>query len=283
MSKKKEMDLGDYIEQMSKKKKNKIGVGIAKATPRVRKSLQSVAKVVDITVVGEKVPGLKHVASKTIDPLIEMVRDRQVDGMVRGNFDALDFYNAVHDVLQHEGPILEVNLIKLNGIKMIDEEKTGIFAPIMASPSNERTCADKMRQIDLHIEFFEKYGITPKIGLLSAGKPVDIEEAIPEIDKTLTEAEFLVNWYTEKGYFAKHYNHQVEYAVGECNIVVMQNAIAGNLGVHVMLYLGTTDYLGGIVTNVGDYVIVDDSEAMQDFSQCVRFANAMVNVKREGR
>lgn len=265
---------------MANKKRNKIGVGIAKATPRVRESLKAVAKIAEITVVGEKVPGLNHVASKTIGPLIKMVRDKKVDGMVRGNFDALDFYSAVRKIMKHEGQILQVGLMKLNGIKMIDEEKTGVFAPIMTSPSNERTCADKIKQIDLHVKFFEEYGIEPKIGLLSAGKPIDIEEAIPEIDRTLTEAEFLVNWYTKKGYFVKHYNHQIEYAVGECNIVVMQNAIAGNLAAHVMLYLGTTDYLGGIVTNVGDYVIVDDSEAMQDFSQCVKFANAMVNIKR---
>ncbi len=272
------MDFYSFLNQKAQEKKNRIGIGLAKVTPRIESSLRLASEFAEIIIIGNPVDGFESIESNSINPLLEMVRDGKVDGMVRGNFDALVFYNAIREVLGHEGAIREVNLLQLNGLKMIDEERKGIFALVGVSPSNERTTDDKIEQIDRHIEFFEQYNVDPKIGLLSAGKPDDIKEGIVEVSVTIEEALRLEKKYTEKGYAAKHYNHQIEYAAqDDCNIIVAPTAIAGNLAIHVMLYMGTTDFLGGIATNVGKYVIVDDSEAMQDFSQCIKLANAMVN------
>lgn len=273
------IDLWNFFLEKAKAKKRKIGIGINRVTPRVVESINKVKNIADIVVVGKKIDGFECVESNSIEPLMEMVKKKELDGFVRGNFDALEAYNGFRKVFNFKGSIREIGLFKLNGVKMINEKISGVFALLPASPSNERTTIDKIRSIDLHIKFFQDFGITPKIGVLSAGKPIDIEEAIPEIDKTLMEAEFLVNWYKVRGIWAKHFNHQLEYAAQEANIVVAQNAIAGNLCARTLSYFGTADFIGCLALNVGDIVYVDDSEAMEDFSQCLIFANAIVNLK----
>ena len=121
--------------------------------------------------------------------------------------------------------------------------------------------------------------MTPKIGVLAPGKPVDVMDNVPEVNQGLAEAEFLVNWYKGKGIWAKHFNHQIEYAVQEANIVVAQNSWAGNLAGHCLLYLGNVDLLGGAALNIEEIVYVDDSEAMQDFTSCLIFGAFLSNMR----
>lgn len=277
---KKEVDFWQTILNTAKQKRRKIGIGINKVTPKVIESLKKAEEYVDVVVVGKKIEGFECVESDSVEPLIQMAKDKKFDAIVRGNFDALDAYNAVHKILGIKESIFEVTFMKLNGVKTINENVSGVFSILPGSFVNDRTLFDKIKSIDLHIDFYKEIGFTPKIGILAPGKPVDIMDNVSEVNQGLAEAEFLVNWYKSKGVWVKHFNHQIEYAVQEANIVVAQNSWAGNLAGHCLLYLGNVDFLGCAALNIKEIVYVDDSEAMQDFTNCLIFAGYLASIKK---
>jgi|GEM_PF-1641353 len=273
----KNQDLWQKIQDKAKEKRRTVAIGINNVTPRIVESLKKAEEFVDVVVVGKEIEGFKSYKSDNPELLFQMAKDKKVDAIVRGNFDALDAYNAARKVLNHEGSILEIVLFKLNGVNTINENATGIFSGLPGSFVNERSLYDKIKSIDMHIEFYKKIGLEPKLGILGPGKMIDVLDNVPEVNQGLAEAQFLVNWYTEKGIWAKYFNHQIEYAVQEASIIVFPNSWAGNFAGHCMLYLGNVDFLGGAALNVKDIVYVDDSEAMQDFTNCLIFAGFLAN------
>ncbi len=274
-----QQNLWEAIQAAASEKRRRVAIGINKITPKVVDSLNRAKRYVDIVVVGKKMEGFDSIECDNLTPMIQMAKDGTVDAVVRGNFDALDAYNALKEVFNIQSGILEINFFKLNGIKMIDDSKQGVFCLLPASFVNERTYEDKIKSINLHLDFFKKIGIEPKLGILGPGKLIDKQENIPEVTAGLEEAENLVTHYSEQGVWGKFFNHQIEYAAMEANIIVAQNSWAGNLAAHCLLYFGTCDYLGGAALNIPEIVYVDDSEAMQDFENCLLFASYLAAQK----
>lgn len=273
-------DFWQNVLNIAKANRKKIGIGIKWTTPKILESLEKARAYVDVVVVGEEVEGFESVKSENPEPLMQMAKDGKIDGLVRGNFDAVEAYNAAKKILNHEDAILEINFFKLNGVNMINEHARGVFCILPVSFTNERVMEDKVKSIDLHLEFFKKIGMIPKLGILAPGKPADIAENIPEVTAGLEEAQKLVDFYTQKGIWAKHFNHQIEKAVLEANIIVAQNSWTGNMAAHCLLYLGSCEYLGAIALNIKDIVYVDDSEAMEDFTNCLILAGFFANNKK---
>lgn len=266
-----------HISTLAKKRKNKIAVGVLHDYPVSVAALKKVKRYIDITVVGPKeIKGFKWVKSTDARDLVNLAKQKKVDAIFRGNFDAVDVYEALHSELKFKGSVQTVAPVVLRGVKSIKERMDRMVCVLPVSPSNDGALANKIKNIDVTIEFWESFGIKPKLGILSAGKPTDILEGIPEIDKTLTEAEFLVNWYTKKGYEAKHYNHQVEYAALEADIIVYPNGITGNQGFRAMIFFGRNIALCGI--SVGLPIIYGQTaEAFRDWTDVLMFLNGYLN------
>lgn len=280
MNKKNQQNFWEVALNTNNKKKKRVGIGLNKLSPNIIKSITKAKKYADIVIVGKKIKGFECIESDSIEPLIQMAKDKKIDAVVRGNFDAVDAYNAVSKVLNFKDSILEINFFKLNGVNMIDNTCSGVFCLLPVSFTNERSVKDKIRSIDLHLDFFKKNKITPKIGILAPGKPADKKSGVPEVTTGLKEADFLVNYYQKRKVWVKHFNHQIEYAVQEANIIVAQNSWAGNLAAHCLLYLGSTEYLGGVGSNLKDIIYIDDSEAMEDYSNCIIMANYLATVNK---
>ncbi len=242
------------------KTRKRVGIGIKTMTSRIAASIEKAREQVDVEIFDNA------------ESLILAAKNKSVDAVVRGNLDAVEAYDAVRKILAHEGSIFEVNLYRLNGVNMIDEQAKNVFCILPVSFTNERTVQDKISSIDEHLKFFKKLGITPKLGILAPGKPQDISAGVPEVTAGLEEAQHLVDLYSERGIWAKQFNHQIEKAVIEANIIVAQNSWTGNMAAHCLLYLGTSEYLGGAALNLFEIVFVDDSEAMQDFTNCLILA-----------
>ncbi len=275
-----EKDIWRRALEAAQTDRKRIGIGIGYVTPKIVDSLHRASEYVDVIVVGQNIQGFECVESSSIDVLVQMAKDRQVDGMVRGNFDALDAYRAVKTILGHKGSIFEINVFKVNGIKTVDEHASGAFCLLPVSFVNERTVEDKIRSIELHIQFFKKIKLTPRIGILGPGKLSDRQEGVPEVAAGLAEIEYLIQFYAARGMWVKYFNHQIEYAAQEANIIVAQNSWAGNLAAHCLLYLGSCDYLGGAALNLKDIVYVDDGEAMQDFTNCLIFSSYLADISK---
>lgn len=273
------MNLIKLFDELNKKKKNKIAVGVLNDYPLTIDSLKKAAKYVDLVIVGpKKIPGFKCIETSNPEVLVKLAKDKKVDAVFRGNFDAVALYDAIHSVLNFTDPLTMISPMVVKKVTGINDDLNAVISMIPFSPSNDKSLSVKMLNIDANISFFESFGVTPRIGILSAGKPSDILEGIPAVDKTLTEAEFLVNWYSKKGYQAKHFNHQVEYAVLESEIVIHANAIAGNQGGRAMVFFGDSYYLGGIPTNL-PIIYSQTAEAFRDWEKTLLFLNAYINKK----
>lgn len=274
---KKKVDVVKVFSDLNKKRRNKIAVGVLHDYPLSVKSLKEAKKDMDIVVVGpKKVPGFDHVKTEDAKVLVQMAKDGEVDAVFRGNFDAVDLYDSIHEVYDFDGSVTMVSPVVIKSVTSIEEDINKLVCVLLASPSNYKGTASKIENIDVNIKFFESVGIKPKIGLLSAGKPTDILEAIPEIDHTLIEAEFLVNWYKRQGYEAEHFNHQAEYAVLGSDIVVYPDGISGNQGMRAMIFFGDNDSLGGISTGL-PFVYSQTAEAFRDWRKCLMFLNGYLN------
>lgn len=279
MATKKTTDLVQLFDQLNKKRRNKIAVGVLYDYPLSVASLKSAKKDMDIVVVGPKqIPGFEFIKSKDAKTLVALAKEGIVDAVFRGNFDAVEVYDAIHSVYGFTESIVTVSPVIVKKVRSINENLNTVVLTLPGSPSNYKGVATKIRNIDANIAFLESFGVNPRIGLLSAGKPGDVLEGIPEIDKTITEAEFLANWYTKKGYQAKHFNHQVEYAMLDSDIVVYPDGISGNQGMRALMFFGENDYLGGIATNT-PFVYSQTAEAFREWTKCLTFLNGYLNRK----
>lgn len=266
-----------HISTLAKKRKNKIAVGVLHDYPVSVAALKKVKRYMDITVVGPKeVKGFRWIKSTDARDLVNLAKTKKVDAIFRGNFDAVEVYDALHTELKFKGSVQMVAPVVLRGVKSIKERMERMVSVLPVSPSNDGALANKIKNIDVNIEFWESFGVKPKLGFLSAGKPADIMEGISTIDKTLTEAEFLVNWYTKKGYEAKHYNHQIEYAALEADIIVYPNGITGNQGFRAMIFFGRNIALCGIAVGL-PIVYGQTAEAFRDWTEVLLFLNGYLN------
>lgn len=265
------------ILRLSKAKKNKIAVGVLHDYPVSVAALKKVKRYMDITVVGPKeIKGFTYVHSTNANDLVRLATQKKVDAVFRGNFDAVEVYDALHAELKFTHSVEMVAPVVLRGVRSIKERMDKMVTVLPVSPSNDGVLYNKIKNIDANIAFWESFGVKPVIGILSAGKPTDIMEGIGAIDKTLTEAEFLVNWYTKKGYVAKHFNHQVEYASLESDILVYPNGITGNQGFRAMIFFGRNIALCGVATNL-PIVYGQTAEAFRDWTDVLMFLNGYIN------
>lgn len=276
------MSFVEEIKDAAKQRRARIGIGLIKNNEIIENSLKEASQIVDVVVVGPQKVGdheWHESPDNKAEKLFELLKEGKIDGVLRGNYDALVAYEGYRNVFDFKDPFANVVLAVIkDGIFSINENKEGVFAVVGASPSNDRTTWQRIQAVEYGIKVIKDLGIEPKIGILSAGKPTDISEEIPEIDHTLLEAEFIKNWFSEKGYFAKHYNHQLEYAINESNIILSQNGIAGNLLSRFFLFFGRADYIGSVIANL-DNVFINVPEALQDYNMPLIFAAAMANKK----
>jgi predicted methyltransferase MtxX (methanogen marker protein 4) len=262
---------------LARQKRRRIGVGLMTHHQRSLESLEKIRELIDLVIVGpQKISGFDCIQSDDARVLVRLAKDGLVDGIFRGNFDAVALYDAIHDVLSFAGPMIQVAPFVVRGIKTIQEDLTRLVCILPVSPSNDGLLATKIRTIDANVAFFESMGVRPRIGILSAGKPSDILEGCANVDKTLTDAEFLVTWYTRRGYVAKHFNHQVEYAMIESDVIVYPDAIAGNHAIRVLAFFGPSSFLGSLVTNL-PIAYIQTFEAFRDWVEVLTFFNAYLN------
>jgi len=275
---KKEVDIVKLFDDLNKKRRNKIAVGVMHDYPLSVASLKNAKKYMDIVVVGpKKVPGFDHVKTKDANEFLQLAKDKKVDAIFRGNFDAVDIYDAIVEVFDFHEPVAGISPLVIKKVNSIEDNLNAVVSVMPGSPSNYKGVASKIHDVDANIEFFESLGVKPRIGFLSTGKPTDVLEGIPEIDKPILEAEFLVNWYTKKGYQAKHFNHQVEYAMLESEIVVYPDGISGNQGARAILFFGSDNiFLGDIGANL-PFVYCQTAEAFRDWTHNLNFLNGYLN------
>ncbi|MEO6077344.1 MAG: hypothetical protein ABIP54_00985, partial [Candidatus Andersenbacteria bacterium] len=93
----KETDIVSLVNSLSLKRKNRVAVGVLHDYPISIESLEKVKDEVEIVIVGPKrIGNFEFIESTDARDLIRLAKDRKVDAVFRGNFDAVDVYEAIH-------------------------------------------------------------------------------------------------------------------------------------------------------------------------------------------
>jgi len=271
------IDFIEKINNLNKKKKNTIAVGLLDKYPETIKSLKIANHYTNLIIVGPyNIDGFECIQTDDPDVLIRLVKENKVNAVFRGNFDAIAVDNAIRTNFNYYEPINSIYLIQINRVKTLKENISKVINILPVSPSEDVNIASKIQNIDQVIRLFNMFEMTPQLGVLSAGKTSDVFIGKVEIDKTLVEAEFLVNWYKNKGYNIKHFNHQIEYAIIDCNIIICANAITGNQVLRTLSFFGYTQFLGSITTTL-PFIYGQIAQSFREWDKSIILLNAYLN------
>lgn len=221
------------ILELATIKKQRIGIGIKKATPEIINSLVKASEFADIFVVGEEVANFesrKVEEEKIEQTLVDLLGDGSIAGIIRGQGDA---YRLRDHVCQQ----FNYNISNMFDVPIIEHpEHEFIFVP--CTNAQGWTKEQKIQLVNLSIELLKKFKIRPKIGFLTAVRPGS-RGRNEVFDETYRDADYLVDYYVQKKLIAKNYNIELETAFNDrANIIVTVNGIAGNQTSRALVTLG---------------------------------------------
>ncbi len=269
-------NLLNKIKSLGKGGSNTIAIGAGSQRKGYIEKVLNAAGSVDfaeIVVVGQDVKSRSSVAVKNSSApakkLIQMFRNGEVDAAVRGSLGASEVLKEIKN---------QFNVDKVGRIALLEtlEGVDFFFAPVGIDEGN--TLKEKAFLIEKGIEIMDKFGVSPKIGVLSGGRKSDVGRH-KNVDRTIREAEDLVKYIKNRYKVSiKNFNILVEDAVAEgANIIIAPDGITGNLMFRTLTFLGGGRGYGAFITGI-DRSFVDTSRAgtSDDYIVSIMMANAMV-------
>lgn len=244
------MTIKQQILKLAKKKKRKITIGILRDEKEVINSLKEAQKLVDILIVGKCIKGFDCLKSDNIEKdLVSLIKNKSVDGIVRGQGDALKLRDYVCKELGYQ----KQNLSEL--VFLANKNYEFIFAP--NTNADGYTKEQKIKIIDASINELKMFDIKPKIGLLTAVRPGSLGRN-KILDETYHQAEYLVKYYAKKGYETKNYNIELEKAIPDkVNIVVPVNGMVGNQVNKSLMFFGGFELIACPVAGIKENISED--------------------------
>lgn len=228
---------------------------------------------VDIIIFGYEIKGFQSVLTKTPEKtLIEYLKVKKIDGIVRGQLDALTLRQHEQDILGYKKEnILELNLLGK------DEYYTCM---VPAVNSQGWGIEQKIKLADEAIKFWQTLKIKVKIGVLTGVRPQSLGKN-PFLDPTYYEAEALIKHYKNK-VAIKNYNIEFEKVVSEnCNIVIEQNGLVGNQVFRSLTLVGGWEMYGAVTSGKGiNDVIIESLRNMKEFTNPILLCAALLNIKK---
>jgi predicted methyltransferase MtxX (methanogen marker protein 4) len=267
----------ERLRELARLRRRRIAVGLKTNGPRITASLEAAREYVDIVLVGpEEIVGFDCRKAENPVALIELAHAGEVDGVFRGNFDAVETYGALRRVLGTTGRFVSINPLLVRKVQCLDEPEDRLVCMLPVSPTRGATLAGRIEEVDACVRFLRAFGIEPRIGILSAGKPSDVLAEDPVVDRTLAEAAFLVEWFSSRGLPARHFNHQAEYAFVACNVIVYPDGISGNQALRAAMFLGENVLLGSMLVGL-PFGYSQTAESMLDWTLPLLFMSAHLN------
>ena len=143
-----------------------------------------------------------------------------------------------------------------------------ILAPVGI---DEGWTVDQKYDLAVHAVRLAKHiGMGTKIAVMSGGRSDDYGRC-KGVDKSIDDADELVEKLVSAGYDAYNSQILIENAVEDADIVIAPNGIDGNLIFRTLHFLGGAKALGAPVVNI-DKVYVDTSRVKIDYSDSIALA-----------
>lgn len=263
--------LWDTIKGQARKNRGKIAVGVG--SEYADKTIQGAERAAesgfaDVVLVG-RTPmntSLPHVVAG--DPehaLIGLLKDKQVDGIVRGSLSASTTLKYLKERMGIK-KVMRVSLLKA------PPERFFFFAPVGVDEG--WTVEDRVELGLLGAEMMRRFGAEPKIGVLSGGRLGDRGRS-PRVDKTLDDAEAVADVLRKNGIEASHAEILIEDAINEYNYIIAPDGISGNLIFRALCLVGGGEGYGAPLVGT-DVVYVDTSRAGSGYENAICLASALI-------
>lgn len=267
------------IEAVSKRKRNRVGIGILRDSEEVRKSLKKGTEYANIVVVGKhKIKGFETVALGEISEteyskaLIKLLEDGKVDAIVRGQVKYGEFEKTFKAKYGYASD---------NGMLALMQDIFGRqWFYTSADPFDKSEVPEhKIDLIEKSVHYMELYGIKAKVGVLAGDFTFDRGE-LTWIDQTIHNAEYVVKVLRDEGYDIKNYAHLINEAVDECNLIVFINGSQGNFVYRSLYQFGGALEMGAHVFVPEAYI--ESSRYHFKYDTHIIAANAEVNLLQAG-
>ncbi|HID28199.1 MAG TPA: methyltransferase [Methanosarcinales archaeon] len=268
-------DLLNQIKSKAKKNHARVGIGIRGVNEKILFDIDSASEFADIVLIGDEKKiqeyGLNLEIIDTTNPehtLVDVFMENKIDAAVRGSIKA----SATLSYLKKS-----LSLEKIHRLSLLQTPNNELFFFAPVGIDEVKTLSDKIEFIIKGVQFIRRFGIEPRVGVLSGGRFDDIgRDEI--VDRTLADADFVANRVCELGISAKHYAILIESAVKEADFIFAPDGISGNLIFRTLVFLGAGRGFGAPIINIReiDKVFVDTSRVKPDYSKAIMMASATI-------
>jgi putative methanogen marker protein 4 len=200
--------------------------------------------------------------------LIELLKSRKVDGIVRGSLSASQTLKDLKATMGLK-KVMRVSLLKTPGGQFF------FFAPVGVDEG--WTVDEKVELGILGADLMRRFGVEPDVGVLSGGRTGDRGRS-SRVDKTLDDAEEVAEILRSKGVKAAHAQILIEDAIREHNYVIAPDGISGNLIFRALCLVGCGEGYGTPLVGT-DIVYVDTSRAGSGYENAICMASALCKKK----
>jgi len=287
-------DFEDKIKKLASLRRPKILIGLweGRMTKSIERSIVKAQKeLADLTVVGVKIKGVSSIEcgpnmSDIHDNMINIIKDKKVEGIVRGNVEEHGLLRKLKLVLR---PKMNENDLRIQAPVLIKDLNNNIYLLGPGSTVWGRNDREKKIWVDCCIDFLQNFGYkNPKIGFLTSIRKDNYKKTTVENEDTLwsyktwESAEKLVKHYRKRGFEANNYEIHIEKAVSDkCDIICVAEGPMGNLAARSLVFLGGAKLLANPRMALG-IPYEDDSQSEQDYFPHILFATAWVNGIKKG-
>ncbi|MEW6610838.1 MAG: hypothetical protein AB1352_04430 [Patescibacteria group bacterium] len=245
-------------------------------------------EVADVVVVGQPVEGVESIEAgpdmKDIhQKMVEVIMKGRVDGVIRGNVEEHGLLRGLRDALKMN---IEENVLRIQNPGVLEDVKGNIFVLGPTSTVWGRNDREKILWVDSAITLVRWFGYDrPKLGFLTSTRRANYKQHSSEVEnedlkwsyRTWESAEYLVGYYSQKGFDAKNYEIHVEHAVNDgCDIICVAEGPLGNAMFRGAFFLGGAKLVAAPRMAMS-IPYEDTSQSEQDYFVHFPFVAAMIN------
>ncbi|MFH1890418.1 MAG: hypothetical protein ABIJ91_02545 [Candidatus Kuenenbacteria bacterium] len=270
-------NLAQMILDQAKKQKRKIGISILRPIPETVESLKKASEYADITIIGAKVDGFENIIEedqeKASQILIRLLKDKKVDGIVRGQVKDSYTLDEFHRQFNKE-PLPSNRKVFFSLLQKGDYA----FSLTTCSVYQGLNLEDKIYEVERVIKHMkEDLNIELKIAVMGILRPSSKRGKYKILDDITKQCTQLYDYLIQKGYNAKEYYMEYETAVWEGrNLIVPSTGFVGNSWLKSLLYLGDWKLIGGNYLDLG-VVYEDGTRNEKDWYLHIVHAVALCN------
>lgn len=242
------MNIQDQLYELAQKRRPRIGIGILNPIPEVVDSLKKAAVYADVVVIGKKVDVFESVETDRLEETaVRLYKEGKIEGLVRGQGDAF----RLRDLICAEfGYALE----EIVDVSLVGDAFGRVFFLGPISQPQGWTKMQKIKAASGMAELVQDFGLTPKIGFLTAVRPGSRGRNF-FLDMTYEIADECVEWCQARGLAAKNYNIETETALEDgCNIIVPPNGVAGNQMLRAIKFLADLPLYSNVLLGVKEHI-----------------------------